>query len=102
EDAHLTSFAFAPGTGGRTVYAAGVASCRAATCPPVLFRSTDGGASWSRILANGFDGTQLLVPPSPSDRRLFAMSRTGLQVSRNGGRSWQPALVFGESVAIGS
>jgi hypothetical protein len=102
EDTHITSIRFVPGSGGRDVYAAGLLHCRTLACPPVLFRSHDGGATWRRLQAAGFEGTQLVLPPSPQDHRIFAMSPAGLQVSDDGGASFRPAAMFGGSVALGT
>jgi RNA polymerase sigma-70 factor (ECF subfamily) len=50
----------------------------------------DGGASWSRLRGAGLDGTRLLLPPDhPRDRRIFALGRAGLQMSDNGGDTFE-------------
>jgi RNA polymerase sigma-70 factor (ECF subfamily) len=75
-----------------TVFAVGTANCPVPPCEPVLFRSTDAGASWARLPAEGFRGTHLVLPPSyPADDRIFAMGPGGLQVSRDGGETFAGA-----------
>lgn len=101
EDARVTSVAFEPSSGGRVAYVAGVAHCRLPTCPPVLFRSTNGGEDWTRLPARQLAGTSLLLPAG-NDRRIFAMGPAGLQVSEDGGRSFHLAAAAGASFAIGS
>lgn len=101
EDARITSVAFEPSSGGRVVYAAGIAHCRLPTCPPVLFGSTNSGEDWSRLPARDFAGTSLLLPKG-KDPRVFAMGPAGLQVGEDGGRSFGPTAAAGASFAIGS
>jgi RNA polymerase sigma-70 factor (ECF subfamily) len=76
----------------RTVYASGrleqcdmdeVTSCS------VLLRSTDGGATWTRLAAQGWDrGTIMLPPAYPADPRVFSASQSSLQVSYDGGATF--------------
>ena len=101
EDARITSVAFDPSSRGKVAYAAGVAHCRLPACPPVLFRSTNGGEDWSRLPAQELAGTSLLVPDG-KDPRIFVMGPAGLQVSEDGGRSFGLAAAAGASFAIGS
>jgi RNA polymerase sigma factor (sigma-70 family) len=55
-----------------------------------LWVTRDGGASWSRVRATGLQGTRLLLPPAyPQDGRIFSLGLTGLQVSSNGGDSFE-------------
>jgi RNA polymerase sigma-70 factor (ECF subfamily) len=50
----------------------------------------DGGASWSRLQARGLNGARLLLPPGyPSDRRIFSLGGAGLQMSDNGGDTFE-------------
>lgn len=85
-----------------TVFAVGTA---AATCPnltcPVLFRSTDRGATWVRLPATGFTGGSILLPPTfPADPRLFVAANNVLQVSNNGGLSFASVAPVGGAAAI--
>jgi RNA polymerase sigma-70 factor (ECF subfamily) len=104
EDSNIVWVEYSPrfATDG-TVYAAGVTECKAAPCPPVLFRSTDGGAAWTRLEADGLHGSQILLPPAfgAGDERIFAFGALGLEVSSDGGASFRPAAV-GPSGGAGS
>lgn len=106
EDARILSLASAPGgdPGSRTVFAAGDSSCRMQPCPPVLFRSDDGGASWTRVAAEGMRGSELAIPEGfgPGNERLFAMGPAGLQVSDDGGATFELAALAGAAFATGS
>ncbi|HEY7873796.1 MAG TPA: sigma-70 family RNA polymerase sigma factor [Actinomycetota bacterium] len=102
EDAHITSIVPAGSPGGVT-YAAGRTDCPSGTCPAVLFQSRDGGASWARLAAEGFDAETLLVPPSAgADTTIFAMGRLGLQVSRDNGETFVTTSAAGASYTVGS
>lgn len=104
EDAQIISVAYSPRfASDQTVYAIGKASCAAPQCPPVLFRSADAGASWQRLAATGFEGTNLLLPPAygQGDDRIFAMGAFGLEVSEDDGASFQP-VTTGSSVSTGT
>lgn len=98
EDALMRYFAFSP-AGDGTVFGAGRnRECPTAQvfCPAVLFRSNDGGATWTRLPGDGFDGHTILLPPTfpKGDRRIFAASfLTGLHVSKDGGLTFEPAGV---------
>lgn len=101
EDARMASFAHSSTENG-TIFAAGrnrECATRMA-CPALLFRSTDEGASWTRLRAEGFDGGALLLPPAygAGDDRIFAMSSAGvLQVSDDAGSTFRSAAVLGSS-----
>lgn len=73
-----------------TVFAAGSSrDCDDAASCPVLFKSTDGGASWERLRAEGRDYGNILLPPAyPQDPRIFS---TGLllSVSDDGGQTFR-------------
>jgi RNA polymerase sigma-70 factor (ECF subfamily) len=52
--------------------------------------SRDGGASWSRLRALGLGARRLLLPPAyPRDSRMLAIGGKGLQLSDDGGDSFQ-------------
>ena len=105
EDARITSLAASPRfSQDSTLFAAGITACRGTLCPSVLFRSTDGGASWDRLEGRNFYGASLHLPPGygAGDDRIFAMGPTGLQVSSDGGATFLPAAVAGANQAIGS
>lgn len=96
EEARLTSITFSPGYAqDRTIFAAGTARCSSPTCVFVLFRSSDGGATWTSLRAKGLLGDSILLPPGypEADSRLFAMAhrpaQAGLQVSEDGGESFR-------------
>lgn len=109
EDAQITSIAgseASPGEGSgyrsynaepeapQLLLAAGTSTCQHTACPYVLFRSEDGGATWSKLPAEGFRGEQLLLPPDFEwgDDRIFAMGSAGLQVSEDGGETFRSAV----------
>ncbi|MFN2544570.1 MAG: sigma-70 family RNA polymerase sigma factor [Actinomycetota bacterium] len=105
EDARGESVAFSPNFGhDATAFMVGALACHSPVCPPVLFESTDGASSWARLPARGFSGTQLLLPPrfGNGDDRLFAMGPGGLQMSPDGGRSFQAVGSVGVPFAVGS
>ncbi len=59
-----------------------------------LFKSTDGGQTWTKIASTSQVGTRIakvLVNPSNSNT-IFVASNAGLVVSRDGGSSWSVAL----------
>lgn len=105
EDARLTSFAFSPNySRDGVLYASGSASCSLLNCPPVLFLSRDGGATWKRLWAKRFEGSTILLPPSfgRGDDRIFSMGSSGLYVSENGGSTFRPAATSGTTFAVGA
>jgi hypothetical protein len=66
-----------------------------------LFHSTDGGASWKRIRAFGFEGGVVMMPPSyPADSRIFVGGPNALKVSNDGGRSFTPLTPAGGYTAM--
>lgn len=100
EDAAFDSFT--PAGYGTTVYAAGsgTGGCEVARCP-AIFRSDDSGATWSRLVAAGYVGGDLLIPPAyPTDGRLFVASSFALQVSNDGGRSFAGIANVGGPAAM--
>jgi RNA polymerase sigma-70 factor (ECF subfamily) len=101
EAAYFTQFA-TPNSRADTVFAAGYASggCSLASCP-ALFTSTDGGRSWRRVPGTSYTGGQLLLPPSyPADPRLFVAGASLLQVSHDGGGSFETLAPVGGQAAI--
>jgi photosystem II stability/assembly factor-like uncharacterized protein len=58
---------------------------------PRIWKSTDGGAHWQRIVD---DGEVLALDPSRSGR-LYAARSTGLARSDDGGRTWRKISTFG-------
>lgn len=91
EDTTVEHVTFA--SSGRSGFAVGQKQCQT-TCPPVLFRTDDAGASWRRVGAQGFLGHALLLPPDfgAEEQRIFSMGPIGLQVSRDGGETFEAAL----------
>lgn len=105
EDARITSAALSPNfERDGTVYAAGYVPCRTNVCPHVLFRSTDHGATWTRLPAAQYFGETLLLPPGfgTVDKRIFAMGPAGLQVSEDGGETFRTAAAAGPPAVTGS
>jgi RNA polymerase sigma-70 factor (ECF subfamily) len=101
EDTQLTSVAPSPSyEQDRTLVAAGRVPCQRGSCM-VLFISRDGGGSWRRIASKDFSGHTVLLPPSyPADPRIFAMGESGLQVSRDGGKTFDDVLPVQGDIAI--
>jgi photosystem II stability/assembly factor-like uncharacterized protein len=58
-----------------------------------VFRSANAGASWEQVKSAGLTGVPVLAIYAPPDgaSRLAAQTRTALFVSRDTGRTWQPA-----------
>jgi RNA polymerase sigma-70 factor (ECF subfamily) len=104
EEAQITSVTMSPNfERDRTVFAAGLARC-VGRCGPVLFRSTDAGATWTRLPACGLAGTSLLLPPAygEGDSRIFAMAPSGLQVSTDAGRTFEAVGLVSSDALSGS
>jgi photosystem II stability/assembly factor-like uncharacterized protein len=59
---------------------------------PHVFRSTDGGRTWTRTVAGLRDGEPVRVVREDPERRglLYAGTETGLYWSRDAGAQWQP------------
>ncbi|HEX9969038.1 MAG TPA: sigma-70 family RNA polymerase sigma factor, partial [Acidimicrobiales bacterium] len=77
-----------------TVFAMGKRSnCSSAALCPLLFRSSDGGASWHARGAEGLPlgmSYRILLPPAfPRDHRVFAVSLAAVFVSDDGGDSFR-------------
>lgn len=75
---------------GAPIFALGTYfGCTQGSCN-ALFRSGDGGATWTALPATGLNAHTLLVPPAFGDgeNRLFAMGENGLQVSTDAGESF--------------
>jgi RNA polymerase sigma-70 factor, ECF subfamily len=66
-----------------TVYMVGMGTCDLG-CNP-LFRSTDGGATWTYVPTLGLQGNQLLFPPSSFGAGRFYAAGTFLQLTSDGG-----------------
>ena len=105
EDAKLFPLSYSPRFAtDRTAYVAGTATCSVPHCPPVLFRTIDGGASWERLEGAGFNGRQILLPPAygAGDQRIFAVGPLGLEVSEDGGSTFRPAAATTVADSAGS
>lgn len=102
DDTQITSFAVSPSyEHDGTVFAAGVTGCSTANTCALLFVSTNRGRSWRRLPARDLLATSLLLPPNfPRDRRIFATGPQGLQVSTDGGRSFESISAVGGNAAI--
>ena len=85
-----------------TLFLTGVSneSCSGAGCN-VMYRSTDGGATWYHLDAFGFQGGSIMLPPSyPADSRVFAANPNALQVSEDGGANFTGLAPLGGPAAI--
>ena len=77
-----------------TVFASAprVASCGGVSCSPLL-RSSDGGRTWQRLPAVGFDGGRILLSARyPGTAALLANGVGGVQRSDDGGASFTTAI----------
>jgi RNA polymerase sigma factor (sigma-70 family) len=84
------------------VYASGVATrtCVLGMCP-TLFRSTDGGVTWTRVWSVDFGGGTVLLPPSyPADHRIFEIDSHALRVSGDDGHLFRPLTPLGGYAAM--
>jgi photosystem II stability/assembly factor-like uncharacterized protein len=102
ESGTFTSFTASPNyQQDREVFASGSSYQGCAVACPALFRSTDGGASWKRLPAFGFEGGTVMLPPSyPADSRIFVGGPNALKVSSDGGRSFTPLTPAGGYTAM--
>lgn len=60
-----------------------------------IFKTTDGGATWTRLAATGgpdFHYVNKLVVSPLDSRRVYAATQTGVWRSRDGGATWQRIL----------
>jgi len=70
-----------------TVFASGTLAkgCPGVTSCPVLYRSNDGGATWTEVSSPTFGGGRILLPAAwPQDPFMLAMGPQGLQKSTDG------------------
>ena len=105
EDAHIESLA--TGADGRTVLAGGTSKT---TGTWVLYRSSDGGQTWSRLGTDSLvsperhpaaaDGTLLVAPRYPLDPRVFVLTGSFLQRSVDGGRTFSTVAPVRGSAAV--
>lgn len=105
EDVTIVSVSFVPGGGSqRTAFATGATHCRLQPCPPILFRSDDHGSTWTRLKARNLSGSELAIPPGfgSNHEQIFAMGATGLQVSKDGGGTFESALGTDGSIVKGA
>ena len=89
-------------TQDRTIFASGVSfdDCAGTGCP-VLFKSTDAGAHWTKLGAGTFQGGTVMLPPSyPADSRIFAGTAQHLQVSTDNGDTFQDIAPAGFNAAM--
>jgi hypothetical protein len=102
EDAGFSSITVSPGYQRQpTVFASGTLVYGCAAGCPTIFTSDDGGGTWRRLAASGFDGGRILLPPSyPDDRTIFAIGGKGLQRSDDGGASFRTVVPGTASAAI--
>jgi hypothetical protein len=83
------------------VYASGFSYKGCDVFCPALFRSTDGGTSWTRLQALGFEGGPVMLPPAyPADRRIFVAGPHALRVSSDAGGKFTPLTPAGGFMAM--
>jgi RNA polymerase sigma factor (sigma-70 family) len=91
DDGHVLSVTVSPGYATEpTVYAVeNERGAHAAGNGGNLLVSRDGGASWARLRALGMTGARVMLPPAyPRDDRIFSLG-AGLQMSDNGGDTFE-------------
>lgn len=68
-------------------------SARGGQTGPPMYRSDDGGATWTRLAAEGLPATaasaNIAVAPGTQDRRLYALAGGSLFRSDDGGANWR-------------
>jgi photosystem II stability/assembly factor-like uncharacterized protein len=74
---------------GQVVLAASHACC-SSTFDGAIWRSADGGASWTAVVSGGGDGTQVLFDPSNGQVAYAAVNGQGVLRSTDGGLTWAP------------
>jgi RNA polymerase sigma-70 factor (ECF subfamily) len=102
ESASFMSFTASPDyQRDHEIYASGVSFQDCAVVCPALFRSTDGGAQWTRLPAVGFEGGTVMLPPSyPADHRIFVGGPHALKVSSDSGAVFTPLTPAGGFTAM--
>jgi RNA polymerase sigma-70 factor (ECF subfamily) len=103
-DNRFLSFTASPtyASRGQTIFGVAAGNGNATCANPCvsLFRSSDGGVSWSALPAVGLAGNKILLPPAyPDDRRIFATDGVALSVSLDDGQTFAP-LAPGTGVAV--
>jgi hypothetical protein len=86
-----------------TVFAAGAVytGCLAMNACPALFRSGDGGASWTMLPAAGYTGGSVILPAAyPADPTIFVSGQAGLQRSDDGGRTFLTVVPYPAPAAV--
>jgi RNA polymerase sigma-70 factor (ECF subfamily) len=102
EDAAFANLTPSPRPEDRTVFASGTSygDCGRLACS-ILFRSSDGGATWQRLPAIGFPGGPVLLPPAwPRDPRIFVVGPRAVHVSTDSGATFRPITPRGQRAAM--
>jgi photosystem II stability/assembly factor-like uncharacterized protein len=102
ESGSFTSFTASPDyQHDHEVYASGLSFNGCAVLCPALFHSTDGGATWTRLPAFGFEGGDVMLPPAyPADHRIFVGGPHALKVSADNGSTFTPLTPAGGYTAM--
>jgi photosystem II stability/assembly factor-like uncharacterized protein len=102
ESGSFTSFTASPDfQHDHEVYASGLSFDGCALVCPALFRSTDEGASWTRLPAFGFEGGIVMLPPAyPADHRIFVGGPHALKVSTDNGATFAALTPAGGYTAM--
>ncbi|MHB8572820.1 MAG: sigma-70 family RNA polymerase sigma factor [Candidatus Dormibacteria bacterium] len=93
-DSAIEGVAISPTYGSdHTILAAGTQLTGCSRACASLYRSSDGGTSWSALGAQGLLGTRIIVPPDfDASGELLSVSGAGLQRSTDSGRTFVTTL----------
>jgi hypothetical protein len=86
-----------------TIFATGrvFGSCLVSSACPTIFRSQDGGASWTQLAAAGYNSGAVILPAAwPADPTLFVAGNTGLQRSDDSGRTFITVVPYPAPAAV--
>jgi RNA polymerase sigma factor (sigma-70 family) len=86
-----------------TIFASGAVwrGCLTANSCPTVFRSQDGGATWTQLPAGGYSGGAVILPAAwPADPTLFVAGQAGLQRSDDHGTTFVTVVPYPAPAAV--